>query len=228
MRRFGFSESTWAAAITRREILPRPRTAQRPPGERQNAVARLLEEGLGIAEIARRLGVSKPTVCYHARKLGVPARTEFARRFDWAEIRGVYEAGASMRECKRHFGFSSETWYAAVKRGDITPRGRLIPLEDLLVVGRRTSRTHLKTRLIAAGLKENRCERCGVTEWNGEPLVMQLHHKNGDGRDNRLQNIEFLCGNCHSQTDTYGGRNGHRKPGSQLRLVKGGKDEEAA
>jgi 5-methylcytosine-specific restriction endonuclease McrA len=42
---------------------------------------------------------------------------------------------------------------------------------------------------------------------------MQLHHINGDGSDNRLENIIFLCANCHSQTDTYGGRNGHRRPG---------------
>ena len=62
------------------------------------------------------------------------------------------------------------------------------------------------------GLKQNRCERCGITEWRGEPLSMQLHHVNGDGSDNRLENIVFLCPNCHSQTDTYGGRNGHRKP----------------
>jgi 5-methylcytosine-specific restriction endonuclease McrA len=102
------------------------------------------------------------------------------------------------------------------------------PIEELLVAGRRTSRAHITRRLLKEGLKENRCEKCGITEWMGRPLSMQLHHKNGDGRDNRIENIEFLCGNCHSQTDTYGGRNGHRKPGSQLRLVKGGQEEEAA
>jgi 5-methylcytosine-specific restriction endonuclease McrA len=67
--------------------------------------------------------------------------------------------------------------------------------------------------LLKHGLKESRCERCGITEWQGNPLNMQLHHINGDGSDNRLENIIFLCANCHSQTDTYGGRNGHRRPG---------------
>lgn len=76
-----------------------------------------------------------------------------------------------------------------------------------------------KARLIREGLKENRCEICNITEWLGKPLNMQLHHKNGDGLDNRIGNLEFLCANCHSQTDTYGGRNGHRKPGRHLRLV---------
>jgi 5-methylcytosine-specific restriction endonuclease McrA len=86
-----------------------------------------------------------------------------------------------------------------------------MPLDRLLVVGRKTSRGHLKMRLIKAGLKQNRCEQCGITEWQGRPLNMQLHHRNGDRTDNRLENIVFLCGNCHSQTDTYGGRNGHRR-----------------
>ena len=125
-----------------------------------------------------------------------------------------------MRECKKLFGFSNAAWSDAVKRGDIVPRDRRIPLEDLLVVGRRTGRAHLKMRLLEAGLKENRCEECGITSWQGQPLSMQLHHRNGDGTDNRLENIQFLCPNCHSQTDTYGGRNGHRKPDRHLRLVE--------
>lgn len=88
-----------------------------------------------------------------------------------------------------------------------------MPLEDLLVAGRTTTnRTHLKQRLLKARFKESRCEICGITEWQGKPLSLQLHHINGDGHDNRLENLELLCANCHSQTDTYGGRNGHRRP----------------
>jgi len=73
--------------------------------------------------------------------------------------------------------------------------------------------------LIAAGLKENRCERCGIIEWQGVHLNMQLHHKNGNGKDNRLENLEFLCANCHSLTDTWGGRNGHRKVAPETPIV---------
>jgi 5-methylcytosine-specific restriction endonuclease McrA len=224
-RKFGFTAATWEAAIGRGEIVPRPRNTQLPPGRRRRQVAELLERGMGVSEIAKRLGISTPTACYHARKLGVPAQAKFARRFDWAEIQRVYDTGVAMRECKRRFGFSSEAWADAVKRGDIVPRDRLIPLTDLLVPGRRTSRGHLKARLIAAGLKENRCERCGIATWRGKPLNMQLHHKNGDGTDNRLENLEFLCANCHSQTDTYGGRNGHRRSRGHLRLVEPPPDE---
>ena len=95
-----------------------------------------------------------------------------------------------------------------------------MPIEKLLVPGRRTSRTHLKARLLREGLKNNRWEICGISTWRGRPLSMQFHHINGDGSDNRLENIQFLCANCHSQTDTYGGRSGHRKPERHLKLVE--------
>lgn len=229
MRRFGFSASTWRAAIARGEITPRPRNyPEKPKGQTRAAVEQLLNKGIGLAEIAQRLGVSKPTVCYHARKLGVPPQQKFATRHDWDAIRNAYEGGLSIRDCKARFGFSSDAWYDAVARGDIVPRDRKIPLSDLLVVGRRTGRGHLKARLIEAGLKKNRCEICGLDSWLGKPLSAQLHHKNGDGTDNRLENIEFLCANCHSQTDTYGGRNGHRRSGRHLKLVPPPDDEDAA
>ena len=43
--------------------------------------------------------------------------------------------------------------------------------------------------------------------WNGKKLVLQLEHKNGIHNDHRVENLCFLCPNCHSQTDTYSGKN---------------------
>lgn len=166
------------------------------------------------------MGLSTSTVSYHARRLGVPPDTRFSNRVDWAAVQVAHDAGMPVRECARTFGFHKGSRHKAVQRGAITPRSHLIPIEELLVVGRRTSRTHLKARLIDAGLKENRCEGCGIDKWLDEPLSVHLHRKNGDGTDNRLENLQFLCPNCHSQTDTYGGRNGHRRREGHLRLVK--------
>jgi hypothetical protein len=85
-------------------------------------------------------------------------------------------------------------------------------IEELLS-GRSRSRTHIKVRLIKAGLKEERCEGCGLTEWLERPISLQLHHVNGDGKDNRLGNLRLLCGNCHAQTHTWGGKNKGRSNG---------------
>jgi hypothetical protein len=144
--------------------------------------------------------------------LGSTPDVRFSWRYAWEAIQVAYDEGLRYSPCAARFGFNSATWYQAVARGDVKPRPRAMPLEQLLVADRpQTNRSHIKLRLLAAGLKENRCERCGLTEWDGRPLNMQLHHVNGQGKDDRLENILFLCPNCHAQTETWGGRNGHRR-----------------
>lgn len=51
------------------------------------------------------------------------------------------------------------------------------------------------------------CYECHITEWNGKPIKLELDHINGVNHDNRLENLRLLCPNCHSQTETFRGRN---------------------
>ena len=65
----------------------------------------------------------------------------------------------------------------------------------------------IRFHLIYSG-REEKCEICGIgTEWQGQPIVLDVDHINGDRFDNTLTNLRFLCPNCHSQTKTYKGRN---------------------
>jgi DNA-binding CsgD family transcriptional regulator len=169
-------------------------------------VAALLADGLSRAEIARRLEVSKSTVSYHARRLGEEIDTRCARRYDWRAVQAFHDEGHGVRACIREFGFSSETWHSAVKRGAITARSPFLPIEVVFAAGTPRNRGHLKKRLLALGLRTDQCERCSIREWQGEPLSMALHHVNGDRDDNRLENLQLLCPNCHSETENFAGR----------------------
>ena len=67
---------------------------------------------------------------------------------------------------------------------------------------------HTRDKIIKNNLMEYKCAICGnIGEWNGKQLVLQLDHINGDHFDNRLENLRFLCPNCHSQTETFGSKN---------------------
>ena len=138
------------------------------------------------------------------------APTPFAdrrRRHDWAKVQAYVDAGFSYKECLVRFGIKAATWATAVKRNELqynTPT-RAIPIE--VMFSRRMTRGAIKRRLLETGTFEERCSRCGITEWRGKPLCIHLDHINGVKDDWRLDNLRMLCPNCHSQTPTFSAKN---------------------
>lgn len=79
--------------------------------------------------------------------------------------------------------------------------------EILTIVDLPVAAHNLKRRLFKEGLLENRCSLCGLSTWQEKDISLHLDHIDGNNRNNFLFNLRLLCPNCHSQTDTYCGRN---------------------
>lgn len=67
---------------------------------------------------------------------------------------------------------------------------------------------YVRSLLLKHKIKEYKCEQCDITNnWNNKPINLQMDHINGDRKDHRLENLRWLCPNCHSQTETFCSRN---------------------
>lgn len=69
----------------------------------------------------------------------------------------------------------------------------------------------IRKKILEEGIKEHKCECCGLTEWMGNPIPLEVHHKDGDRNHNELSNFELLCPNCHAFTDSYRGKNSRKE-----------------
>jgi 5-methylcytosine-specific restriction endonuclease McrA len=124
-----------------------------------------------------------------AEKLEIPFST-FKRR---AKKLGIYLPNQGRR---------------GIKRTSDEVESRKIPLELILDNTYKIGSNHLKKRLFIEKVKDEICEECGINNnWNGKKLNLHLDHIDGDKLNNNLDNLRILCPNCHSQTDTYAGRN---------------------
>lgn len=152
-------------------------------------------------------------------------------KYDWNEerIREAIKISDSYTETLRNLniptqGNNSATLKRKIKEYNIdishftfrkqykegTDNNKYVEAYEYLNSDKHISSSKLKNKLIKEGYKENKCELCGITEWLGKPIICQLHHINGDHSDNRLENLQILCPNCHSQTENYCGNSAEK------------------
>jgi Zn finger protein HypA/HybF involved in hydrogenase expression len=146
-------------------------------------------------------------------KAAVAAATSYRQVLSKLKLR---EAGGNYAQLKKYVAqfdldtrhFTGRAWNKGLRVNGV-PR---IPLEKVLVKNSSFQSFKLKQRLFSARLKPMRCEDCGwaKTAPDGR-LPLELHHINGDSRDNRLENLRILCPNCHSLKPTHRGRNSGKK-----------------
>ena len=180
------------------------------------------------AEIARICNVSYNSVKYYTSVkyddilLRQTAKDKVDKEFEQIVIKILPECNSYNNVCARLGLRGVEGYYNKIKtiveknNLDISHFGSVkinkynsfdpAPDEEFFIKCKKQNHCSVIKRLIAHSYKEYRCENpeCGIKEWNGKPITLQLHHINGDNKDNTLENLQLLCPNCHSQTENYG------------------------
>lgn len=90
--------------------------------------------------------------------------------------------------------------------------------KEYFFLGSKISSHHLKKRLIRDGYKKENCERCGISEWQGSPVVLELDHIDSNPNNNVIENLQILCPNCHA-LETKERRNHKKKKVIDARKV---------
>lgn len=119
--------------------------------------------------------------------------------------------------------FTGKAWNQGLRYKVLVPAK---PLSEILVENCPYQSYKLAIRLEKEGLKEHKCEICQNTEWLGQSIKLELHHINGNHNDNRLENLQLLCPNCHSFTDNYRGKNQGKSAQKETSKVESHKVEE--
>lgn len=197
--------------------------------EKYKKVKELYDKGLSYNEIGAKLNMCKSTVAYYLNRFD---NEEYIKKSSLKEKQKL-EYEKIVCDTYKEFKTMHKTCLMLNKRDTQTTRHYIekilekydIPLnkfdnssvnevkenlkqDDIFNKNTKlTSLSHLKKYILKFNLKEERCEICGNTHWNGQKLSLQVHHINGDRSDNNIENLQLLCPNCHSLTSNYCGKN---------------------
>lgn len=196
--------------------------------ERYNQAVDFYKDGISISEISRKIGIGRRTINDWVKGKVNPEKLKFQSHYKVSdeEFTKIVQESFSIRECLRKqdskpYGGNYFTFHQRVKRlnlstdhftGQAHLRGknhnwvREVSVENAFVENGTMSSVNLKKKILKYKLKDCVCEICGIENWLNKPLSLHLDHANGINTDNRLENLRFLCPNCHSQTDTYCGK----------------------
>ena len=146
---------------------------------------------------------------------GFPVASESPRIIPSREmVAEVLDRAVSVAQIARELGISRSYTYRLLERYSLDSnkirqgRGSKFTDDQVFVTGSTCSRGVVRARFLSRTTSQYVCWECGQgSTWNNKPLVLQMDHINGDPQDNRLENLRWLCANCHTQTETFVGKN---------------------
>jgi Zn finger protein HypA/HybF involved in hydrogenase expression len=178
-----------------------------------------LKEGLSLRKISNLTGKSLTTIRYWSVKYQLKPK-ECYDKWNFKQLKPLIDSSNSKAEILEKMGLSLNAGnYGTLKRyfekynidndlykGNIKRNANRVKYSDSEVFCKNSqyNSAHLKNRVLKSELLEYKCVQCGNEgEWNGKKLVLQIDHINGVNTDNRIDNLRFMCPNCHSQTETF-------------------------
>lgn len=136
-------------------------------------------------------------------------QTEVLKKLGYANLKSSYylEEAIYNKGLKAEFDALKERSALLSKNNAKQINSQQVSNEEIFKENSPCERIVVRRRVLRDNLIEYKCAECGITEYNGKPISLQLDHINGVSNDHRLENLRWLCPNCHSQTETYAGKN---------------------
>lgn len=191
-------------------------------------ILELREKGYTTNQITAELGITKGKVCYVVSKRFKEAQKhkkdrdiaekefeELVKKYlpisnslnnlcNYLGLKGVEGYYNKIRRIITKFNLSTEH-FGTIQVRENKGRNKYTAMsnEEFFVKDKKRSGKQAIKRLLDSGICEYKCGICGIEDWMGKPLSFHLHHLNGKHTDNRIENLQLLCPNCHSQTENY-------------------------
>ena len=96
-------------------------------------------------------------------------------------------------------------------KGISKPNSQYMDLKTYLQNSQDIQINKIRIKLLRENYKEAKCENCGLTQWLGQEIPLEVHHKDGNRHNNTIENFQLLCPNCHALTNSYRGKNSAKK-----------------